>query len=141
MSNKPKTIYKNGALTMRLIVGIFSILLSILVGFQSCFAGVGEALVDNGADGGSSGVILSFFMLAAGIIAIATRKSKGGTITAVICYALGGIIGATSSTKIYKDLQIWSVVAFIFAALLLISLFMKVKDNTNNDDNNDTEQQ
>ena len=137
MSNKPKTIYKNGALTMRLIVGIFSILLSILVGFQSCFAGVGEAIEDKNADGGASGMILGFFMLAAGIVAIAARKSKGGTITAIICYGLGGIIGVTSNTKIYKDLQIWSVVAFIFAVLLIISMFMKVKDNnTNNDDNN-----
>ena len=80
-TKKQKLVYSGGAITMRLIIGIFSILLSVMVGLQSCAAGVGEALANSDSNGGGAGMILGFFMLAAGIITIATRKSKGGTIT------------------------------------------------------------
>lgn len=118
---------------MKLIIGIFSILLSVIVGFQSCVAGVGEALTASDSNGGGAGLILGFFMLAAGIITIATRKSKGGTITSIIIYLLGGIVALVNPSEIYGDLKVWMAVAFIFAALLIISLFMK---NKNDDSNN-----
>ncbi len=129
MSKEKTQIYSNGALTMKLIIGIFSILLSVIVGFQSCAAGVGEALTDSDSNGGGAGLILGFFMLAAGIITIATRKSKGGTITSIIIYLLGGIVALVNPSEIYGDLKVWMVVAFIFAALLIISLFMKNKND------------
>lgn len=68
MSKEKTQIYSSGALTMKLIIGIFSILLSVIVGFQSCAAGVGEALTASDSNGGGAGLILGFFMLAAGII-------------------------------------------------------------------------
>ena len=129
MSKEKTQIYSNGALTMKLIIGIFSILLSVIVGFQSCAAGVGEALTDSDSNGGGAGLILGFFMLAAGLITIATRKSKGGTITSIIIYLLGGIVALVNPSEIYGDLKVWMVVAFIFAALLIISLFMKNKND------------
>lgn len=129
MSKEKTQIYSNGALTMKLIIGIFSILLSVIVGFQSCAAGVGEALTDSDSNGGGAGLILGFFMLAAGIITIATRKSKGGTITSIVIYLLGGIVALVNKSEIYGDLMVWMVVAFIFAALLIISLFMKNKND------------
>ena len=127
-AKKQKVTYSGGALTMRLIIGIFSILLSIIVGLQSCAAGIGEAISDSDSNGGGAGMILGFFMLAAGIVTIAARKSKGGTITSIVVYILGGIVALSNPSKIYGDLKIWMAVAFIFAALLIISLFMKNKD-------------
>lgn len=125
MSNK----YTNGALTMRLIIGIFSILLSIIIGFQSCAASFGEALTKSETAGGAAGIILGFFMLAAGITTVAARKSTGGTITAIIAYGLGGIVALANQSELFKDLKVWTVVSFIFAALLTVSLFMKYKVN------------
>ena len=65
-------------------------------------------------------------MLISGIIAIAARKSKGGTITSIVFYAVGAVI-AFASAGSYKDLIIWGVVSAIFSVLLIISLFMKKK--------------
>lgn len=115
-----------GSHTMRLIIGIISIVLCLIILIQSCAAGIGNAISDNGEAGGTGGLILSIFMLVAGIIAIAARKSKGGTITSIIFYDTGAII-AFASAGSYKDLIIWGVVSVIFSVLLIISLFMKEK--------------
>ena len=119
MSNK----YTSGALTMRLIIGIFSILLSIIIGFQSCAASLGEAITKSETAGGAAGIILGFFMLAAGITTVAARKSTGGTITAIVAYALGGIVALANQSAFFQDLKIWTVVSFIFATLLGIIKF------------------
>ncbi len=130
MSNIKQT-YTHGALTMRLIIGIFSIILSVIIGLQSIFAGLGEALTKSDSNGGAAGFILGFFMLAAGIVTIAARKTKGGTITSIVVYLLGGIIAVFNQSEIFGDLIIWTVVSFIFAVLLIVSLFMKYKVSNN----------
>ncbi len=129
-SEKPKVVYTSGALTMRLIIGIFSILMSLVIGFQSCAATFGEALSDAKTSDGMSGSIVGFFVLAAGIVTIAARKTKGGTITSIVLYILSGIIGLVNSSY-YKDLKVWGVIALIFGILLIISLRMKLKDSPN----------
>lgn len=128
MSENKNNKYSSGALTLRLILGIFSILISVIVGFQSCAANFGEALTDSDTSGGAAGMILGFIMLFAGIVTLAARKSKGGTIVSIVSYILGGLLTATNLGGIYGDLIIWTVLAFIFAFLLIISLFMKNKD-------------
>ena len=42
--------------TFRLVAGIITIVLSVLVTFQSCAAGLSNALEENGESGGSAGV-------------------------------------------------------------------------------------
>lgn len=44
------------------------------------------------------------------------------TITSAIFYAIGGLIGITN-VGTYADLKIWSILSFIFAALLIFNLF------------------
>ena len=68
--------------TAKLVIGIISMVLFVLVAFQSCAAGLGNALADNGEVSGTSGMLLAFCMLIAGIVGVATRKSKGGGIVA-----------------------------------------------------------
>lgn len=61
----------------RLVIGIISFVMALIVTFQSCFAGLGNAMEDNGEVGGSAGVVLAVFAIVAGIIAIVTRKGEG----------------------------------------------------------------
>ena len=58
----------------KLVSGILSIILFAVVMFQSCAAGVVNALEDNGGISGSVGVIVGILMLAGGIVSIATRN-------------------------------------------------------------------
>ena len=76
--------------TAKLVIGIISMVLFVLVAFQSCAAGLGNALADNGEVSGTSGMLLAFCMLIADIVGVATRKSKGGGIVAGV-YTLTGV--------------------------------------------------
>lgn len=106
---------------MKKVVGIISIILFVLISFQSCAAGVGNALSNSKESSGTAGFLLAVFMLIAGIIALASKNSKGMVITSIVFYVLGGIV-AIANVGSYKDLAIWAAVAFIFAALLIFHL-------------------
>jgi len=112
--------------TARMIIGIVSMVLFIVITFQSCAAGIGNALQDNNEVSGSAGFVLAVLMLVAGIIGVAAKKSKGGTITAGVFYALGGLIGI-SNVGSYSDLAIWSILAFIFATVFIIGAICQKK--------------
>ena len=114
--------------TTRMVIGIISMVLFLIVSLQSCAAGIGNALTDNGEISGTAGIVLAVCMLIAGIIAVAARKTKGGTITATCFYALGGVVGIANAGS-YGDLKIWSILVIIFAVILLLTLIIKPKDN------------
>ena len=114
--------------TAKLAIGIVSIVLAVVVLFQSCAVGVGIALSQNAQDdSGSMGFMVTLLMVIAGIVGIVARKSKGGAIAATILYALAGIIGVTSS-GMFADLIIWGIVACVFAAVFFISIFSQKYD-------------
>lgn len=109
--------------TAKLVLGIVSIVLSVVVLFQSCAAGLGSALTNNNKDtSGGSGIVVGLFFIVAGIVAIAAKKSKGGAIAATVIYALAGIIGIASN-GIFKDLLVWGIISLIFAVFFAISIF------------------
>lgn len=107
---------------MKKIIGIISIVLFLFVTFQSCAAGLGNALSNNNEASGSAGLILAICMLIAGIIAIISKTSKGMTITAIIFYLLAFVIGI-ANVGTFKDLQVWSILNLIFGALLVFHIF------------------
>lgn len=106
--------------TAKLIIGITSMVLTFVVLFQSCAASVGDALVNEGGTSGVTGMFVAIFMLIAGIVAVATRNSKGGGIVCLVLYALAGLIGVTSA-GIYKDLIIWGIICIAFAIFFLVA--------------------
>lgn len=111
--------------TTKLIIGIISIVLFLVVIFQSCAAGIGNALEGNGETSGGSGVFLAICMLIAGIVGIATRTKTAGGIVSGVFYAIGGIIGISNYGS-YSDLAVWSVLCFIFAVVFILgSIFTK----------------
>ena len=113
--------------TAKLVIGIVSIVLTFLVLFQSCAAGIGDAMMNEGGTSGSSGFLVAIHMLISGIVAIATRKSRGGAIFCTIAYGLAGLFGV-SSNGIFKDLIIWGILCLIFAVVFLVSA-IKMKES------------
>lgn len=120
---------------MKKVIGVISIVLFLIVSLQSCVAGLGNTITENGEVSGTAGIMLSIFMLIGGIIAIVSRTSKGMTIAAIVFYVLGGLIGI-SNVGTYADLKIWSILSFIFAALILFHL-RKNKEDYNKKATND----
>lgn len=113
--------------TAKLIIGIVSIVLTFLVLFQSCAAGLGDAMMDEGGTSGTSGLFVALLMLIAGIVAIAARNSRGGGIFCTILYGLAGLLGVTSQ-GIFQDLVIWGALCLIFAFVFLISVLRWKKE-------------
>lgn len=110
----------------KLVIGIISIVLTLLILLQSCAASIGDALMDGGGTSGATGILVAILMLVAGIVAIAARNSRGGSIACTIIYALAGILGVASQ-GIYADLKIWGAVCLVFAVFFLVDVIISRK--------------
>lgn len=110
--------------TTKLVLGILTIIVSCLVMFQSCAAGVFNAMEDNGEASGSGGAFVAMLMLAGGITMIASRKntSRGGSVAGVIIFAIAAVIGFATAGS-FADLKIWSAICGILAAVNLLAVF------------------
>ncbi len=94
--------------TWKLVSGILSIVLFIMVAFQSCAVGIGNTLGETGEVGGSAGIIVAIMLLAGGIVSIATRKGgKGGNIALIVLFGIGALLGYGLAGS-YSDLYIWA---------------------------------
>lgn len=113
--------------TTKLVIGILSIVLSVFVLFQGCTANVRDAIADDGVTAGMTGVVVAVFMLVAGIVAIATRKGKAGGIVAGVFYLLGGLLGRMEAGTYFGDLQIWSALCLIFAAVFILGSILFIR--------------
>lgn len=113
--------------TTKYVTGIMSIIFTAMVVFQSCAAGLGNAMSNNGEMSGSGGIILALFMLTGGIVSINTRNEdgRGGSIACVIVYVIAFLIGTVTAGTVFKDLYIWSMWCFICAILHLISILFR----------------
>ena len=114
--------------TAKLVIGIVSIVLTFVVLLQSCAAGIGDAMLDEGGTSGASGMLVGILLLVTGIVAIATRSSRGGSIFCAVVYAVAGLLGVTSK-GIYQDLLIWGGLCLVFAAVFLV-FALKMKKQT-----------
>lgn len=112
--------------TLRLVVGIISVVLCFVIIFQSCAVGIGNALTENNETSGMSGFMTAIFMAIGGIIGMAGRKSNGATITAAIFFLIGGISGTTGFGS-FTDLQIWGILNLIFCGLYIVSVIFTRK--------------
>lgn len=108
--------------TWKLVAGILSIILFVFVTFQSCAAGLGNAMADNGEVSGSAGVIVAIMLLAGGIVSIATRKGgKGGNIALIVLFAIGALVGFTMAGS-FGDLKIWAGWCLINVVVAVVAL-------------------
>lgn len=120
--------------TTKLVFGVLSICLTVMVLFQSCAAGAANALESNGEVGGTGGFIVAILLLAGGIVMIATRKSekRGGSITGLVLYLLAAFIGFATAGS-YTDLKIWSGFALLVAVINIVAL-VQLKKTTKSEE-------
>lgn len=113
--------------TTKLVIGILSIILSLIILFQSCAAGLVNSVAQNNKSDGTGGMILAVCFLVAGITAVATRKpkSKGGYVAGGF-YVAGGLI-AFASAGIFKDLYVWGTLAIAFGLVFIIGDYLSNK--------------
>lgn len=112
---------------VKMIIGVASVLLFVVLLFQSCSVGVFELIdiVAGGEDGVNAGYgfFLAFCMFFAGSIGIVSHKSKVSGFISGGIYALGGIMGIFNAGEYF---MFPSVLSLIFAAVFIsISLFSR----------------
>ncbi len=115
--------------TLRLVIGIISMVISLFVIFQSCAVGALNAIEDNGASSGTSGFLVAIFLLAAGITGVASRntKEKKALIACCILYGISALIAFPEGAT-YPDLPIWGGISAVFSLVFLFSA-IKTKNN------------
>lgn len=108
--------------TWKLVSGILSIVAFFMVAFQSCAAGIGNAMAENGEVSGSAGIIVAIMILSGGIVSIATRKGgKGGNIALIVLFGIGALFGYVLAGS-FSDLNIWATWCLINVVLAIVSL-------------------
>lgn len=114
--------------TWKLVAGILSMILFIVVVMQSCAAGMVNAIENNGGSSGTAGIFVAILMLTGGIVSVATKKSqgKGGNIALVILFGLAALIGFAGYGN-YKDLVIWAAWCLLNAVFAVIALIKSKK--------------
>ena len=114
--------------TWRLVSGILSIIMFLVVSLQSCAAGLGNVLSKNGEVSGSAGVIVAIMLLTGGIVSIVVRKSigKGGSIALIVLFGLGALFGFALAGS-YSDLRIWAGWCLINVILAFVAIITSGK--------------
>lgn len=113
----------------KLVAGILSIVFNFFVTFQSCAAGLYNALSENGESSGTAGVFVAIFMMVGGIVSIVSRKTKGkgGNIALIILFGLGALLGYTNSGN-FADLAIWGTWCAINVITAIVALCTTKKE-------------
>jgi len=116
--------------TAKLVLGILSMVLFIVVTFQSCAAGLGNALSNNGEASGAFGFLVAINLLVSGIIAVAARKSvkKAPMIIATILLWLNYFFAKMFGGS-FGDLTVWGFLSFAFGVIYLFSAMRSKKQN------------
>lgn len=116
--------------TWKLVSGILSIVLFIVVAFQSCAAGLVNAIEENGQSSGSGGIVVAIMMLSGGIVSIAIRKSqgKGGNIALIVLFGIGALVGFALAGN-FGDLNIWAAWCAVNAILAVVAMIKGNKHN------------
>lgn len=115
----------------KLVLGILSMIIFIVVTFQSCAVGLSNAIDNNTKDlSASVGIALAVLMLTGGIVSVVTRKSKknGGNIALIILFGLAAMIGLTNLGK-FEDLIVWSIWCLFNVVIAIISLIINKNNN------------
>lgn len=109
----------------KLVSGILSIIFSAVLLFQSAlfwispFSSGREYVI-------SAGLFAAFFIMAAGIVSITTRKGElGGEIACLILDLLASMLCFLGITKVSTDFIIWGSWAAICAVVLLINFLLR----------------
>jgi hypothetical protein len=114
--------------TAKLIIGIVSMVLFLIIMLQSCVVGIINIITDNDESSGIAGALLAFAMLIGGIVGAVTRKGRPGGYMAGGFYITAAIIGFFNIGT-FIDLAVWASISAAFGLTFIIgSILMKSDD-------------
>ena len=112
--------------TWKLVSGILSILMFLMILLQSCAVTLGTALGERIDLSGPAGFLVAVLFLTGGIVSIAVRGNEGtgGDIALSILFGLAALTGF-AARGIFQDLKVWGTWALINMILAWIDIGRK----------------
>ncbi len=109
-------------ITAKLVIGILSMVMFGIIGFQSCAVNIGDVFFSSGEAGGTFGILVALNLLTSGIIAVAARKSARmipwiiNTVLLWLNYYYAKMFRGS-----FQDLLIWGFLSFAAGVFYLLS--------------------
>lgn len=100
----------------RFIISIVTMIFSFFIIFQSCAAGIYNALESNNQSSGTAGVFLCICWWVAGVVNVAKRASRQYAKIAAVAYLIAGLIGLLLAGG-FSDLMIYGFASLVFAVI------------------------
>ena len=113
----------------KLVSGIISMVVFIIIVFQSCATGVVNALDDNDADtSAAAGIWVAFILLVAGLTSACVwkEKSRWADFALIILFGFAALMGF-ANLGTFTDLEVWSWWAAICTGMAFISMCLPRK--------------
>ena len=112
----------------KLVSGIISLVLVLIIIFQSCAVGISNAMSKSDDASGAVGILVAILLIAAGVVSIVVRKSvnKKTYIPLIVLYGLATLIGIVGAGN-YSDLTVWSVWCFVCCMIAVIGMVKCIK--------------
>lgn len=111
--------------TWKLVSGVLSIFMFMIISFQSCATGFANAIESNDSDtSAGGGFFVALLLLIAGIVSVVTRKNKNnkGNVTLLIVFGIAAFTGYSNQGS-FGDLIVWSTWALLCLFITFISYF------------------
>lgn len=99
---------------MRIATMILSLILMLLVGFQSCAVTIGDSILGEPAktQGGAIGILMALLFLVGGAFAL------GFPLVSLVAFVLAGVFGiAGGASTSFGDLAVWGWISLVLAVL------------------------
>ncbi len=100
----------------RFIFSIVTMVFTFFILFQSCAAGVFNALESNNESSGTAGVLLCICWWIAGIMNVAKRSSRQAAKIAAVVYLIAALIGLLLAGG-FSDLMFYGFASLVFAVI------------------------
>lgn len=108
--------------TWKLVSGILSILLFVMISFESCSIILAMEMMEMEDSAGYFGLLMSAFLLASGIVSIISRKGGEALQIALIAlFLLALVSGALAFRNFFGDMILWCVWCLVNLILAVIS--------------------
>lgn len=108
--------------TWKLVSGILSILLFVMISFESCSIILAMNMMEMEDSSGYFGLLMSAFLLASGIVSIISRKGgEALQIALITLFLLALVCGALAFRNFFGDMILWCVWCLVNLILAVIS--------------------
>ena len=112
--------------TIKLLAGIFGILIAVYILLISCYEAAWNVLTMSGHVNGVVGIVIAVLLMIGSIVRIGMRSAEddSGSIISLVLFAAATAI-AFALTPVYRYMQTWAIVCLVMGILSVLMIMWK----------------